>query len=384
MKRVTTTPEARRRRIALGAVAVLSALGGVLVGAGASGDGSKTASEPGFCAPPHAVAGIAGQSVMVRMEGRATAELLDQARSGVIGGVILFPPSDIAGDRLAAELRRLQAAARQGGYPPLLVAIDQEGGIVERLPALPPQLSPFTLAQNDDRQAALLEGRATGFQLREIGIDVNLAPVLDVPLSEDQFMAPRAFGSTPEQVSRLALAFATGQRREGVAATGKHFPGLGRAIENTDFAPTSVETSRAGLRADLQPFRAAIEQGIDLIMLSSAVYPAFGGRGPAVFSPAIATDLLRGELGFAGVTISDDLLAPAIATEYPRREAAMRASAAGVDVLLFAARDAPGIAAGLAGAVKAGDLEETALRESCARIVELKELLATGEPLSAP
>jgi beta-N-acetylhexosaminidase len=321
--------------------------------------------------------------VMVRMEGRATGELLAQARAGEIGGVVLFPPSDIAGDRLAGELKRLQGAARDGGNPRLLVAIDQEGGIVERLPALPPQLSPYTIAQNDDRQAASLEGRATGFQLREIGIDVNLAPVLDVPLSEDQFMAPRAFGSTPEQVERLGLAFAAGQRREGVAATAKHFPGLGRAIENTDFAPTAIQTSRAGLRADLAPFQAAIDDGIELVMLSSAAYPALGARGPAVLSPEVATDLLRGKMGFTGVSISDDLLAPAIAAEYPRRDAAVRASAAGVDVLLFAAEDAPGIAHGLAGAVQTGELDETALRASCERIVALKERLATGDPLSA-
>lgn len=362
---------------------MLAAVGGVLIGARAGDDGGGAAAVPGFCDPPHPVARVAGQSAMVRMEGRATDELLAQARSGAIGGVILFPPSDIAGERLADELKRLQTAAREGGNPRLLVAIDQEGGIVERLPALPPQLSPYTIAQNDDRRAALLEGRATGFQLREIGIDVNLAPVLDVPISDGQFMAPRAFGSTPQQVERLGLAFAAGQRREAVAATAKHFPGLGRAIENTDFAPTAVQTSRAGLRADLTPFQAAIDEGIELVMLSSAAYPALGARGPAVLSPAVATDLLRTEMGFAGVTISDDLLAPAIAAEYPGREAAVRASAAGVDVLLFAARDAPGIAPALAGAVQSGELDEARLRAACERVVALKERLASGEPLSA-
>ncbi len=323
----------------------------------------------------------AGQSVMVRMEGRATAELLRQARSGEIGGVVLFPPSEIAGNRLAAELERLQAAAAAGGNPRLLLAIDQEGGIVERLPALPPQLSPYTIAQNDDRQAAVLEGSATGFQLRELGIDVNLAPVLDVPSSDVQFMAPRAFGSDPAQVTRLGLAFASGQRREAVAATAKHFPGLGRAAENTDFAPTAIGAPRRLLEADIEPFRAAIERRIDLVMLASASYPALGSRAPAVLSDEIATGLLREELGFTGVAISDDLLAPGIATEYPRREAAVRASAAGVDILLFASGGAPGIASELVAAVGAGELDEGALRTSCGRVVTLKERLASGEPL---
>ena len=318
---------------------------------------------------------------MVRMEGSATPDLLEQARAGEIGGVILFPPSDIAGDRLADEIKRVQAAAANGGLPRLLVAIDQEGGIVERLPALPPQLSPFTIAQNDDRQAASLEGEATGFQLRELGIDVNLAPVLDVPASDQQFMAPRAFGSDPDQVARLGLAFASGMRREAVAATAKHFPGLGRAVENTDFAPTTVAASRRELRSDIEPFSAAIANGIDLIMLSSAAYPELGGRGPAVLDPAIATNLLRDDLGFTGVSISDDLLAPAIGTEHSARQAGVLAAAAGVDLLLFAARDAPGIAAALVAAAGSGRLDEAGVRASCGRVVALKERLASGEPL---
>jgi beta-N-acetylhexosaminidase len=363
-------------------VAALATVGGAVVGAGAGGD-EPVVVAPGFCdeAGTRALGRAAGQTVMVRMEDRATDELLDQARRGEIGGVVLFPSDDIAGDRLAGEIKRLQSAASEGENPRLLVAIDQEGGIVERLPALPPQLSPFTLAENDDRQGAALEGEATGFQLRELGIDVNLAPVLDVPVTPEQFMAPRAFGSDPRQVTRLGLAFASGLRREGVAATAKHFPGLGRAVENTDFAPTAVDESRRVLAADIEPFAAAIEQGIDLIMVSSASYPRLGADGPAVLSPAVATDLLRAELGFAGVAISDDLLAPGISASYTPRSAAALASAAGIDVLLFAAQDVAGVGPYLSARAEAGALDEAALRDSCTRVVTLKERLATGEPL---
>jgi beta-N-acetylhexosaminidase len=372
--------KAKRRRRALGLLAGLAAVGGAVVGAGTEDDSHPIVAEPSYC-DLQPLLRVAGQGVMVRMERQATPELLRQARSGEIGGVILFPPPEIPGTKLAAEIERLQRAATEGRGPRLLVAIDQEGGTVERLPALPPALSPYTLAQNDDRQATTLEARATGFQLREIGIDVNLAPVMDVPISEDHFMTPRAFGTDPAQVEDLGLAFAAGLRREGVAATAKHFPGLGRAVENTDFAPTTIATTRAGLEGDIQPFRAAVEAGIELVMLSSAVYPRLGSRDPAVLSSAIATGLLRDELGFTGVTISDDLLSPAIAAGHPRREAAVLASAAGVDVLLFAADDAPGIAAGLTAAATAGELEETAMRTSCERVVALKERLAEGAPL---
>lgn len=370
----------KRRRRALGALAALAAVGGAVVGAGAGDEAEPAAETRGYCEAQE-IARVAGQGVMVRMQGRATPSLLRRARAGEIGGVVLFPPPEIAGERIAAELRRLQEAVTDGENPRLLVAIDQEGGAVERLPALPPQVSPYTLAQNDDRDAAALEGRATGFQLRELGIDVNLAPVLDVPVAGEHFMTPRAFGLGPRQVARLGLAFAAGQRREGVAATAKHFPGLGRARENTDFAPTTISTSRAGLETDLEPFRAAIAEGIDLVMVSSASYPRLGSPGPAVLAPEVVTDLLRDELGFEGVTISDDLLSPAIAAEHPRREAALLASAAGVDVLLFAAEDAPGIAAGLAAAVERGEVDEAALRESCGRVAALKERLAAGGPL---
>src|SRR5688500_17119391 len=181
----------RRRRRALGVVAVVAALVGGAVGSDAGDDSPSAPAEAGFCDEVSRLR-AAGQGLMVRMGARATPDLMQRARRGEIGGVVLFPPPAISGERLSAEIERLQEAAIAGGNPRLLVAIDQEGGAVERLPALAPQISPFTIAQNDDQDNALLEGRATGFQLRELGIDVNLAPVLDVPDSEDHFMAPRA------------------------------------------------------------------------------------------------------------------------------------------------------------------------------------------------
>lgn len=365
-------------------IAALAAAAGAVVGAGAGGEPAPEA-ESGFCdaLPASDLARVAGQGVIVRMEGRATPELRRQARSGTIGGVVLFPPPEIRGERLEDELESLQRAAERGDNPPLLVAIDQEGGAVERLPALPPQLSPFTMAENDDRRAVVLEGRATGFQLRELGINVNLAPVLDVPEDADHFLVPRAFGTTPEQVARLGLAFASGLRREGVAATAKHFPGLGRAVENTDFAPTTIPGSRAGLAPDIEPFGAAVGRGIDLVMLSSASYPGLGSRSPAALAPEIATGLLRDELGFTGVSITDDLPAPAITSGRTVRQAALEAVAAGVDALLFASAQPspPGLAEVIARAAAAGRLDPDSVRTSCARITQLKERLASGDPL---
>ena len=377
----------RRRRLrALGLIAALAAIAGAAVGSGAGSEGGGGAQPvASFCDPERSdLARAAGQGVMVRMELRATDELRRQARSGEIGGVVLFPPEDARGERLAAEIAALQEEAARGGNPPLLVAIDQEGGIVERLPALAPQLSPYTLAQNDDPRSARLEGRAAGFQLHELGVNVDLAPVLDVPESAEHWMTPRAFGSTPEQVSRLGLRFAGGLQSEGVAATAKHFPGLGRAPENTDYAPTTVDASARELRADMEPFAAAVRRGVRLVMMSSAAYPTLGSRDPAVLSPQVVGGELRERLGFDGVVISDDLLAPAVATAADRSEAAVRAAAAGVDVLLFARKHVRGVAAALVRAVQAGELDEAAVRASCARVESLKRELAAERPLAAP
>ena len=351
----------------------------MIVGARSDDHGPATAAEIPFCRDesPGALVKVAGQSVVVRMGGTATADLLAAARAGEIGGVVLFPPPEIDGDRLRAEISRAQAAAAAGGNPPLLVMIDQEGGVVERLPALAPQLSPYTIAQNDDRADASLEGHAAGFQLRDLGVNVNLAPVLDVPASPEQFMTPRAFGSTPEQVARLGLAFALGQQREGVAATAKHFPGLGRAVENTDFAPTRIGAPAEALESDLRPFAAAAEAGVRLVMVGHASYPSLGARGPASLSADVVQGVLRDRLGFSAVVITDDLLAPAVSLEHPPREAAVLASAAGNDLLLFAAEPTPGIAGELARAAGTGALAPEGLRVSCELIGALKQELAT-------
>ena len=329
----------RRRRLgALGAVAAVAALIGIIVGASAGGgDSSEAPPPPSFCARPATTQQqVAGQGVMARMKDEATPALRRLARSGEIGGVTLFPATSNY-DALHKQIKALQAAATQGGNPPLLIAIDQEGGIVKRLAAIPPQLSPYTLAQNDDPSASRLEGRATGFQLRRLGIGVDLAPVLDVPDSSGQFMAVRAFGSSSAQVTRLGVPFAQGLMEKGVAATAKHFPGLGRAVENTDFAPTTIAATRRQLREDMGPFQAAVEAGVPLVMVSSAAYPALGGgKRPASLSPEIVTGELRDRLGFSGVVISDDLQTPAIEADYTAAKAAALATKAGIDVKLFA------------------------------------------------
>ncbi|HEX2468171.1 MAG TPA: glycoside hydrolase family 3 N-terminal domain-containing protein [Solirubrobacterales bacterium] len=311
--------------------------------------------------------------LMLRFDGTATPELLRAARRGEIGGVILFPPSGLPQATVRGAIARLQRASREGGNPPLVVATDQEGGDVKRLAEGPPRSSPPELA-GAGPDAAQAEGRATGRYLRELGINVDLAPVLDLGLPES-FVASRTFGADPASVATLGVAFAEGLEEAGVAATAKHFPGLGRAIANTDLGQSVVERSRRELAPGLEPFRAAVGATVPLVMTSNATYPAYDPERPASLS-AVITRLLRSELGFNGVVITDDLLAGGIAgAGYAPAEAAVAAARAGADLLLFARLPAPEALPALVAAQRRGTLDPNALRGSCARNLALRQSL---------
>lgn len=359
----------------MGAVAALSAILGAVVGAG-GGETEEQSIADGTRCPPEIAAEprrLAGQMLVVRMEDTATPELITAARRGEIGGVILFPVESGEPGSLRGELRRLQRAARTGGNPPLLVMTDQEGGGVKRFPLAPPQRSPLQLGNNGSRRDARLEGEATGHFLARLGVQVDLAPVLDVPASGSSAIAMRAFGSDPRGVARLGLAFADGLATEGVIAVPKHFPGLGRAEVSTDVAPVTIDARARQLRADLAPFEEAIADGAEMIMIGLARYPAYRTRRPAALSDEIVTGLLRGQLGFGGVIVTDDLEAPAVTgAGFGEGQAAVAAVEAGVDQLLFALGGGADALTALIQAIRSGRLDPAAVRDACARVVDLK------------
>jgi beta-N-acetylhexosaminidase len=246
---------------------------------------------------------------------------------------------------------------------------------VKRFPTLPPLTSPVELAAAGEA-AATAEGRDTGRALRRIGINADLAPVLDVPGVSGAFMADRSFGSEPATVAAAGVGFAGGLQDAGVAATAKHFPGLGRATANTDLGPSVVGGSRAELAPDLEPFRAAVDAGVSLVMTSNATYPALDEERPASLSPGV-TRLLRDRLGFEGVVITDDLFAGAISgAGYGTGDAAVAAAQAGADLLLFARLPAPEALPALTAAIRRGSLDRQALLDACVRNLALRESLA--------
>lgn len=378
MKRRDQQVYRRRRRVAAGVgVAILAAIS--LGIDGALGD-ARIGPDPGEvkrvsleAVPDRA---LTGQMLMVRMGGSATPELVRQARAGEIGGVIVFPVPDQPIDELRDEIARLQHAAREGGRPPLLVAIDQEGGEVKRLPEGPPDRAPAELSAPGDERAARDEGRRTGRYLIRLGINVDLAPVLDVPTSSSSFIASRAFGTDPRVVAGNGSAFADGLAEGGAIATAKHFPGLGRAIANTDLEPSEIDVSDPALGDDLAPFREAIARGVPMVMVGHATYRGLDPDAPAALSRPVVDGLLRDDLGFEGVAISDDLGAGAIRAAVPGREAPVAAARAGIDVLLLAGRsDVARPLDTLGAALDAGELDRRALERSLLRILALKEPL---------
>jgi beta-N-acetylhexosaminidase len=312
----------------------------------------------------------AGEVVLGTLSAPPGPGFLDRVRRGQMGGVLLLGrwPSAARVASVTAELR--QAACTRG--EPLLVAVDQEGGRVRRLSWAAPDVAP---AEIRTPARARSEAAAAAAALRRTGIDVDFAPVVDTPSSARSFLGTRAFSRSAALNARLAAAFVDGLQTSGVAATAKHFPGLGEAGANTDDRAVVVRAHAWKLRQGLLPFRTAVDSGVRLVMVSSASYPTLDPSGlPAVFSRTLETDLLRGELGFDGVVVTDALDAPA-AARVPH--AATRAVAAGADLLVFGSERASerAYATLVADAPKYAHLRAR-LAESVQRIRDLKTWLA--------
>lgn len=318
-----------------------------------------------------------GQKIIARYRGSFPGEsLLKAARKGRIGGVILFRDNLRSRSEASRAIAALQRAAADGQNPPLLVVIDQEGGDVKRIKDLPPRRSPAQIGRMEPADlTGLEEGLATARALRKLGINVNLAPVSDVASRSSPWLEERAYGRSPDLVARAACGFANGLMQGGVAPTLKHFPGLGQAGANTDNGRVVVTASRAQLRRDQLPYRQCAAQ-VPIVMVASATYSSSTSDDPAVLNPSIYRRDLPA-VGFAGVTISDDLETPALAG-YDRLE--RRAVRAGLDLLLYARNESAALTAyaRLLGDARAKRLDLSQIQESAERIRVLKRRYARG------
>lgn len=356
--------------------------------AAASRPGSATATSTpgtgGAAAPttpattPTSAVRLLGQRIMVGLTGTtANAALLREVRAGAVGSVILFAANIVSQAQTVALTSALQHAARAGDNPPLLIAVDQEGGEVKRLPSGPPDLSPPEIADTGSTATAASEGRATGRYLRQWGINMDLAPVVDVPTFRGAFIERqgRAFSFDAAAVARYATAFALGLQDEHVAATAKHFPGLGSAHVDTDDGREVLRPSATQLSAALIPYRAMIPRGLDAVLVSTPGFPAYDSSGAsAALSALVIENLLRGQLKFRGITITDALGTP---TGHDEITAGVLAAAAGADILLYT-DSAAGVLAALENALHHGTVSGPQAAASYARIVALKRRLADG------
>ncbi len=324
-----------------------------------------------------------GQLFMVGFEGtRAPQEILGSLRRGSVGGVILFRRNLESPAQIAALTRALHEAA---GRWPLLIATDQEGGRVARLP------EPFTrfpacgtLGRSGSEDLAFRYGQALAAELTAVGITVNMAPVLDVSTNPaNPIIGDRALGADPALVSRLGVAMIHGLQRGGVLPVGKHFPGHGDTAADSHLELPRVPHARERLHAvELSPFAAAIGAGLPALMTAHVLYPALDPDYPATLSPAILTTLLRQTLHFEGVIVSDDLLMRGVTARWGVGEAAVMFLRAGGDLILICENPTAQAEAmeAVTHAVRAGDLSSERLATSLARLRRLRAGLRPPSP----
>lgn len=302
------------------------------------------------------------------------------------GGVILFSRNLESRDQVVRLTNDLQKRVER----PLLISIDQEGGRVSRLPKgftiFPPA---ETVGQSQSTTLAYAAAAAIAKELRAVGVNMNMAPVLDVNSNPDNpIIGDRAFGATPTQVCEFGLATMAGLQDHRVVACGKHFPGHGDTTEDSHKELPEVAASLERLHeVELRPFRHAIENGLASLMTAHVLYTAFDQELPATLSPIILRSLLREELGFDGLVLTDDLEMHAIIDHYGIEEAAVKAFLAGADVLLICKDQDREVAAmeALLTAVEDGTISEARLEASLRRVARVKErFVLPFEPARVP
>lgn len=299
-----------------------------------------------------------------------------------INNFILFKRNAENPGQIRSLCLELASACHAAGLDAPLISIDQEGGTVARLAA--PFFTEFPDARalaDDERAEELLAAyaRTCARELLAVGINMNLAPVLDVsPAGLGLFMERRSLGGEPEQVARLGALLITAMQENGLAACAKHFPGLGAATLDPHEVLPVVDRSLHDLRAcDLPPFAAAIRAEVAGVMTSHTVYPQLDPDRPATLSPVILGELLRDELGYDGLVITDDLEMGAIENEGTVADAALAAFVAGADMLLICHEHLKIIAAyELLGKAVGVGIPEARVEKSLARIAGVRKRFA--------
>lgn len=339
-----------------------------------SGETAKSAAP----APPPAVTRAdLGELVISGIKGtRASSALKRRIRRGDVAGVIVMGDNVKSVGQMRSLTRSLRAAARAGGQLPPLVMVDQEGGTVKRFASAAPKRSARSMSSLDLLAIEKI-GEATSRDLRDRGVNIDLAPVADVVTQRGNFLGTRAFRGSAAQVADRSCAFANGLTATGVGATLKHFPGLGAAgAVNTDDGSVRINATRAQIARGWTAYRQCGNDPLTSVMVSSASYPrAFGSR-QAVVNPRVY-DELRGSVGFKGVVMTDALNAVAVKNI---RRVDTRAVAAGADLLLHLdERSAARATKNLRAAFAAGTLKQSDVADSVERVRTLRKTFAAEQ-----
>jgi len=315
-----------------------------------------------------------GQMMMVGFDGeRPPAHILDWLASGRIGGIYLFARNI----QSPAQVKRLVEECRRAAKHPFLVGIDQEGGIVARLrEGFSESPGAMALGASGDLQLAEDVAFMLGTELAALGINWNFAPVADIAHQPDNpSVGARSVGSDQQLVSRMVAAQIRGYQRAGLAATVKHFPGLGNTVIDTHDYVAKVAGSLDYLyQQDILPFRAAIKADVACVMLTHVIYEALDARLPATLSPRVVTGLLRTKLGYLSAVCTDCMEMKAITQGFGAGESAVLAVQAGVDMPLFShtRRRQEAAYEAVLTAAQSGRIPQARIDQSVKRIGQLK------------
>jgi beta-N-acetylhexosaminidase len=328
-----------------------------------------------------------GNLLLAGFEGtEPSAEIRELIRGHHLGGVILYAKNCRDAGQVLELTNSLQDEAKTAGADqPLLIAIDQEQGrvvrITEGVTLFPPMGEIARIGS-----PSLIEGvaRAVSRELLAVGVNWNLAPVADVLSAPSCPVGTRSFGTDPAAVSGFVRAWVEGARSAGMISCAKHFPGHGGTDADSHFTSPRIGRSRKELEAvDLPPFRAAVDSGVPAVMTTHITFPAIDAELPATFSPKIIDGLLRRELGFDGVVVSDDLEMAGSAESFSLFEGALQALEAGADIfivsgMLLPERDLEALLQDLGRILAEGVLEEGRFREASRRMRSMKARYLDG------
>lgn len=336
-----------------------------------------------------------GQMVMLGIPGTTVGS---EARAFIedhhVGGIILFAENVVSPEQVRRLTDDLQQVAARARAPfPLFISVDQEGGRVVRMrEGFTPLPAAMAIGATGSVDNAWQVGRIVGTELAAVGVNMNMAPVLDVNNNpHNPVIGLRSFGEKPETVAELGVAFMKGMRSAGVAAVVKHFPGHGDTDVDSHHALPTITHSRSRLDAiELVPFRAAIAQGVDAVMSAHITFPAVDDTPglPSTLSQKVLTGLLRKQLGFAGLIVTDALEMKGITHRYAIGEAAVMAVQAGADIVLIAQSryNDDGVVAvqQLVQAVRDGKIAAERIDASLRRIMQTKRRLAAATTPTRP